>query len=194
MERGDNGKFRKSASPAASTSGEDVSRIGGIGENAYEEPVESLATPVAVMTVPALPSDTGTTGAEDAPIKNDDSAEGRPKGAGEGGAGEGGDGTNDEVEQLYLCWLLSNVSNNNRGRTRVKRRRPSPKRRACVCGVLLFVAPHTSHRQTSGCPMGTRWVCSKDAGIKLVIGVRLAVQKSRVHCCCRSKEIPPLTP
>jgi hypothetical protein len=100
MERGDNGKFRKSASPAASTSGEDVSRIGGIGENAYEEPVESLATPVAVMSVPALPSDTGTTGAEDAPIKNDDSAEGRPRGAGEGGAGEGGDGTNDEVETI----------------------------------------------------------------------------------------------
>ena len=73
MERGDNGKFIKSATPAASTSGKDAS---GTGENAYEEPVELLATPVAVTSMPALPPGAGTTGAEDAPIKNDDSADG----------------------------------------------------------------------------------------------------------------------
>ena len=76
MERGDNGKFIKSATPAASTSGKDAS---GTGETAYEEPVESLATPVAATSMPALPSDAGTTGAEDAPIKNDDSADGRAR-------------------------------------------------------------------------------------------------------------------
>ena len=70
MERGDNGKFIKSAL----RTGEDAS---GTGENAYEEPVELLATPVAATPMPALPPGAGTTGAEDAPIKNDDSADGR---------------------------------------------------------------------------------------------------------------------
>ena len=83
MERGDNGKFIKSAL----RTGEDAS---GTGENAYEEPVELLATPVAATSMPALPPGAGTTGAEDAPIKNDDSADGRAR-----GAGEGGDGNND---------------------------------------------------------------------------------------------------
>ena len=61
MERGDNGKFIKSAL----RTGEDASVT---GENAYEEPVELLATPVAATSMPALPSGAGTTGAEDAPI------------------------------------------------------------------------------------------------------------------------------
>ena len=90
MERGDNGKFRKSSPPDASTLGEDAS---GTGETAYEEPVESLATPVAATSMPALPSDAGTTGAEDAPIKNDASAEGRARGAGERCCGQ----FNDDV-------------------------------------------------------------------------------------------------
>ena len=88
MERGDNGKFIKSAL----RTGEDAS---GTGENAYEEPVELLATPVAATSMPALPPGAGTTGAEDAPIKNDDSADGRAR-----GAGEGGDGNNDEAETM----------------------------------------------------------------------------------------------
>ena len=93
MGRGDNGKLRKSAPPAASTSGEDAS---GTGETAYyEEPVESLATPAVAASMPTLPSGAGTTGAEDAPIKNNDSAGGRAR-----GAGEGGDGTNDEAETI----------------------------------------------------------------------------------------------
>ena len=92
MKRGDNGKFIKSATPAALTSGKDAS---GTGENAYEEPVELLATPVAATSMPALPPGAGTTGAEDAPIKNDDSADGRAR-----GAGEGGDGNNDETETM----------------------------------------------------------------------------------------------
>ena len=45
--------------------------------------------------MPALPPGAGTTGAEDAPIKNDDSADGRAR-----GAGEGGDGNNDETETM----------------------------------------------------------------------------------------------
>ena len=65
MERGDDGKFRKSAPPATSTSGEDAS---GTGETAYEEPVQSLATPVAAASMPALPSGAGTMGAEVASI------------------------------------------------------------------------------------------------------------------------------
>ena len=92
MERGDNGKIIKSSPPAALTSGEDAC---GTGETAYEEPVEPLATPVAATSMPALPSDAGTTGAEDSPIKNHDSAVGRAR-----GAGEGGDGTNDEAETI----------------------------------------------------------------------------------------------
>ena len=43
-----------------------------------------------------------------------------------------------------------------------------------------FVASLTSHRQTSGCPVGTRWVCSKDAGIGLVVVVAGRRFKDRV--------------
>ena len=102
MERGDNGKFIKSATPAALTSGKDAS---GTGENAYEEPVELLATPVAATSMPALPPGAGTTGAEDAPIKNDDSADGRAR-----GAGEGGDGNNDETETMVSLLAAFNCA------------------------------------------------------------------------------------
>ena len=71
MDCGDNGKFIKSATPAALTSGKDAS---GTGETAYEEPVESLVTLVAATSMPALPSGAGTMGAEVASIKNDDPA------------------------------------------------------------------------------------------------------------------------
>jgi len=87
MEREDDGKFRKSAPPAASTPGEDASAT---GETGYEKPAQSLATPVAVASMPALPSGAGTMSAEVLPIKKYDSVEGQVR-----AAGEGGDGTND---------------------------------------------------------------------------------------------------
>jgi hypothetical protein len=81
MEREANGKFKSSAPPGASTSGEDAS---GTGETRYEEPAESLAA----ASMPALPSGAGHKNAEDASIKNDESAEVQ--------TGEGGGGTHDE--------------------------------------------------------------------------------------------------
>ena len=88
MERKDDGKFEKRAPPAASTSGEDSS---GTGETGYEDPVESLTTPVAAASMPALPSGAGDKNAEDASIKNDVSAEVQTKSAGEGGGGANGE-------------------------------------------------------------------------------------------------------
>ena len=60
--REDDGKFRKRAPPAASTSGENTS---GTGETGYEELVELLATPVAAASMPALPSGAGSMSAEE---------------------------------------------------------------------------------------------------------------------------------
>ena len=83
MERGVDGKFKSSAPPGALTPGVDAS---GAGETRYEEPAESLATPVAS-------------------IKNDESAEVQTR-----GAGQGGGGTNDEAEKcIYVgCFQTPN--------------------------------------------------------------------------------------
>jgi hypothetical protein len=51
MEGGADGKFKSSALPGALTPGEDES---GAGETRYEEPIESLRTPVAVASNPAF--------------------------------------------------------------------------------------------------------------------------------------------
>ena len=53
--------------------------------------------------------------------------------------------------------------------------------------ALLFVAPLTSHRQTPGCPVGTRGVCSKDAGIPVVVIVVCWRVKYRVSGTCVMK-------
>ena len=58
MEREADGKFKSSAPPGASASGEDAS---GAGESRYEEPAGLLTTPVAAASMPALPSEAGYT-------------------------------------------------------------------------------------------------------------------------------------
>jgi hypothetical protein len=87
LERGVDGKFKSSAPPGALTSGEDAR---GAGKTRYEEPAEVLTTPVAAASMPALLSGAGHKNAENAPMKNDESAEVQTR-----GAGEGGGGTND---------------------------------------------------------------------------------------------------
>jgi hypothetical protein len=72
MERGVDGKFKSCAPPGALTSGKDSS---GAGETRYEEPAESLTTPVAAASMPAFPSGAGHKNAEDAPFKNGEPAE-----------------------------------------------------------------------------------------------------------------------
>ena len=73
MGRGVDGKFNSGAPPGALTPGKDAS---GAGETRYEEPAESLTTPVA-------------------PIKNDEFAEVQTR-----GAEQGGGGTNDGAEKI----------------------------------------------------------------------------------------------
>ena len=100
MERGDDGKFRKSSPPAASTPGEDSS---GTGEIAYEEPVESLAS-----------------GSVDAGVafrcRGHERSSSRTKTrqrARQEALEKAGMALTTKRNQLHLCRVLSNNSNNN---------------------------------------------------------------------------------
>jgi hypothetical protein len=82
MGRGVDVNFNSSAPPGALTSGEDSS---GAGESRYEEPAESLTTPVAS-------------------IRNGESEVVQTR-----GAGQGGGGTNDGAKKIYVgCFQTPN--------------------------------------------------------------------------------------